>query len=177
MKTFALALFFASLLSFSVAEETTTELSALMKELKGSLVKVEGKSLKKFDDTSLSESKYIVLYFSAHWCPPCRTFTPKLVEFYNQYKPNNPEMEFIFVSRDRSDDAMKDYMIEASMPWPAIKLSQVERKKTVNSYAGNGIPCLVVLDPNGKVLFDTNKNGHYRGPQAPLLELENLLKK
>ena len=23
------------------------------------------------------------IYFSAHWCPPCRSFTPKLIESYN----------------------------------------------------------------------------------------------
>ncbi|KAI7997062.1 putative nucleoredoxin 1 [Camellia lanceoleosa] len=30
--------------------------------------------------------KTILIYFSAHWCPPCRAFLPKLVEVYQQIK-------------------------------------------------------------------------------------------
>mmetsp|Transcript_119915 Transcript_119915/g.274753 ORF Transcript_119915/g.274753 Transcript_119915/m.274753 type:complete len:81 (-) Transcript_119915:67-309(-) len=33
-------------------------------------------------DTSSLDGKTIGLYFSAHWCPPCRGFTPKLTESY-----------------------------------------------------------------------------------------------
>ncbi len=25
---------------------------------------------------------YVMLYFSAHWCPPCKRFTPVLSEWY-----------------------------------------------------------------------------------------------
>jgi len=28
----------------------------------------------------LGEKKNIVLYFSAHWCPPCKKFTPVLAD-------------------------------------------------------------------------------------------------
>jgi nucleoredoxin len=32
-------------------------------------------------------NKHVVgLYFSAHWCPPCRGFTPNLVAKYNELK-------------------------------------------------------------------------------------------
>ena len=26
----------------------------------------------------------VMLYFSAHWCPPCRAFTPQLADLYKQ---------------------------------------------------------------------------------------------
>ena len=32
---------------------------------------------------ALKDKKIICYYFSAHWCPPCRNFTPILQDFYN----------------------------------------------------------------------------------------------
>ena len=34
----------------------------------------------------LSELDAVGIYFSAHWCPPCRGFTPKLAESYLEMK-------------------------------------------------------------------------------------------
>lgn len=35
---------------------------------------------------ALKDKKIICYYFSAHWCPPCRNFTPILADFYNVSK-------------------------------------------------------------------------------------------
>ena len=32
------------------------------------------------------KGKAVGLYFSAHWCPPCRGFTPKLTQVYKSLK-------------------------------------------------------------------------------------------
>jgi thiol-disulfide isomerase/thioredoxin len=158
------------------SETASTSTSPILKQLGGNLVQLEGKSLKKKDDSTLSDIKYFVFYYSAHWCPPCRAFTPKLVEFYNTQKPLHPEFEVVFVSSDRSESAMKEYMTETKMPWSAVKFSQTERLKKIQSYAGPGIPCVVVVDSEGKVVADSFKGDQYLGPQKPLDDLLKLLK-
>ena len=149
----------------------------IAQQLAGSLVHLEQKNLKKFDDSTLSETKYFLFYYSAHWCPPCRAFTPKLVDFYNKTKPAHPEFEVVFVSSDRSDEDMKKYMQEIKMPWPAIKFNKIESLKKITAYAGPGIPCVVVVDAEGKVLADSFKGEQYLGPQKPVDDLLKLLNK
>ena len=48
--------------------------------------------------TALADVEAIGIYFSAHWCPPCRGFTPKLCEKYLQLKAAGKKVEMIFVS-------------------------------------------------------------------------------
>merc|ERR1711998_484877 len=52
--------------------------------------------------TDALQNKVFGLYFSAHWCPPCRGFTPKLAETYNTLKAAGKNFEIVFVSRCRS---------------------------------------------------------------------------
>src|SRR6266571_1608444 len=62
------------------------------------------------DAAKLAGVKYWAFYYSASWCPPCRAFTPVLVDFYRGFKPSHPEFELIFVNDDRNESAMLSYM-------------------------------------------------------------------
>ena len=42
-----------------------------------------------FDKTVKAE--YYGIYFSAHWCPPCRMFTPELADIYNEMNASATE--------------------------------------------------------------------------------------
>ena len=66
------------------------------------------------------------VYFSAHWCPPCRAFTPKLGQYYEEQKkgPNADKFEIVFVSCDRDDDSFKDYF--KTMPFLAVDFGAEE---------------------------------------------------
>ena len=72
------------------------------------------------------------IYFSAHWCPPCRGFTPTLAEFYNKLKAARPgELEIVFVSFDRDEEGFKDYY--GSMPWLSVDFANKELRVSITS--------------------------------------------
>lgn len=142
--------------------------------VKGDLVSWKEGGLAPFDDAVLGKKKLIALYFSAHWCSPCKKFTPQLVEFYNRVAPQHPEFEVVFVSNDRSPGEMEKYMHEAQMPWPAVDFGKVPGKAALKKYEGDAIPCLVVLDAEGKVISDTYVGKKYVGPEKVLTDLDAL---
>lgn len=94
--------------------------------------------------------KYVGLYFSAHWCPPCRGFTPKLAEYYNKVKETTDNFEIIFVSSDRSQGAFDEYYAEH--PWLALPFSERDLKATLSKkFKVQGIPTLVLINPAGEM--------------------------
>jgi len=146
--------------------------NALRELVKGDLVSLRNGALGHFDDEELEKKKLIALYFSAHWCAPCRKFTPELVEYYNRVATQHPEFEIVFVSFDKSQFAMETYMREANMPWPAIDFQKLKGKDAIRKYAGDGIPCLVLVDATGKVISSTYAGAQYLGPAKVLGDLD-----
>jgi nucleoredoxin len=139
---------------------------------KGNLVRLQNGNLVSCYDEELAPKQIYGLYFSAHWCPPCRKFTPQLVAYYNQIAHDHPEFEIIFVSADKSAEDMATYMRESSMPWPAIEYGKLANVPTLQKYVGRGIPDLVVVDASGKVLADSFVGGKYVGPGRVLADLD-----
>ncbi|XP_037018689.2 nucleoredoxin isoform X3 [Artibeus jamaicensis] len=113
----------------------------------GPLLRNNGQSL----ESSSLEGSHVGVYFSAHWCPPCRSLTRVLVESYRKIKEAGQKFEIIFVSADRSEDSFKQYFSE--MPWLAVPYTDEARRSRLNRLYGiQGIPTLIVLDPQGEVI-------------------------
>ncbi|KAK3090271.1 hypothetical protein FSP39_010544 [Pinctada imbricata] len=101
------------------------------------------------------------VYFSAHWCPPCRGFTPQLAEFYKAVNQDKKRFEVVFASSDRDEESFKEYFKE--MPWLAIPFSENETKqKAATKYGIRGIPTLIILKKNGEMLSNEGR-GHVAG--------------
>jgi len=112
---------------------------------------MEGAVLKKesatVDIKSAFEGKAAVgLYFSAHWCPPCRGFTPKLAEWYKK-DLQSKGLEIVFVSSDKDEAMFKDYYAE--QPWLALDYSDRSTKNQLSKVCKvRGIPSFVIIDPS-----------------------------
>jgi nucleoredoxin len=98
----------------------------------------------------LKDKKVVGVYFSAHWCPPCRQFTPELSTMYEDMIEMHPDFELIFVSSDQDVEHFKDYYDE--MPFKALPFEDRDTKrKLATLYDVCGIPTLVFLNQNGHV--------------------------
>lgn len=99
-------------------------------------------------DSSSLDNKYLMLYFSAHWCPPCKAFTPKLSDAYQKMKQEQGEdaFELVFVSSDRDVEGFNEYF--GTMPFGALPYEEREAKHLLgNRFGIRGIPALLVLGP------------------------------
>jgi len=98
---------------------------------------------------ALSGKGAVALYFSAHWCPPCRGFTPQLAEWYRK-DLQAKGLEVVFVSSDRDEASFKEYFAE--QPWLALPFAERGAKEKLSKmFKVRGIPSLVILDSDGKV--------------------------
>jgi len=107
--------------------------SKFIEMLDGKLVALTGKRVGKYE--MAEEPEYYAFYFSAHWYPPCRSFTPKLVSVYIEQPGKKRQFEIIFVSNDNDENQMEEYIKSDSMPWPAIAYRSVPRMKEILKYA------------------------------------------
>jgi len=113
--------------------------------------------------------KTLGLYFSAHWCPPCRGFTPQLAAWYAGIKAElGDKFEIIFCSGDRDEAGMKSYYKEqcdAGGDWLCLPFANKDSLDGI--FKVQGIPSFIIVGPDGKVI---NESGRGLVPSATAAE-------
>lgn len=132
----------------------------------GTLLDSDGKEVSK----DVITGKTVGIYFSAHWCPPCRSFTPNLVKFRDK---NKKSFEVVFVSSDRSSKAQMDYMKEAGMKWYTLPHRSESANALAKKFAVRGIPSLVIVSKDGKTITKNGRGDVSGNPKGALKSWQN----
>lgn len=120
---------------------------------------------------AIGDAEYIGIYFSAHWCGPCRRFTPQLASAYKQLRDSGKKFEVVFVSADRDEASWRSYFDE--MPWLAVPYEDRGKLQTLSrKYSIQGYPSLIVVDANGNTVNgdavgDVARGGVKKFPWVP----------
>jgi thiol-disulfide isomerase/thioredoxin len=145
--------------------------------LRGRLQIMREGRMVEFDPGTQPEPELYLVYFGAQWCPPCRQFSPKLVEAYQRLKALAPgRFELVFASSDNSHSEQVSYVREVGMPWPVLEYSARGSVNAIERWEGPGIPDLLVLTRDGEPILNSYHGKEYVGPQSVLDDLEPLLR-
>ena len=106
----------------------------------------------KFD---ANEAPFFGLYFSAHWCGPCNSFTPKLINFYKTANKEKKQIEIIFISSDRTEPDFNGYY--ETMPWISMPFGDEAIKTIKETFDIRGIPTFLVFNKEGKLIDDSGR--------------------
>lgn len=104
--------------------------------------------------------EFILLYASAHWCGPCRNFTPRLGQWYQQQGHGGATVEVVFVSADHDANGFQEYYYN-NMPskWLAVDFEDDGREELLGRMRVRGIPQLTVVHGRTGMIVEQNAVG------------------
>lgn len=95
---------------------------------------------------STLDEKYLMVYFSALWCPAGKAFTPVLVDAYKELKTKRDDFEILFLSSDEDEVSFDAHYKD--MPWLAVPYGHRDVPQGMSQlFDVDGLPRLVMLGP------------------------------
>jgi thiol-disulfide isomerase/thioredoxin len=92
--------------------------------------------------------RMLLLEFWSTHCTPCRADAPLMVAFYKE--TSREKLAFLGVSEDESEDALRAFLKEFSIPWPQIR--EPWEGAIHRLYRVRGMPTYYLLGPKGEIL-------------------------
>ncbi|MDB4297148.1 TlpA family protein disulfide reductase [Flavobacteriaceae bacterium] len=119
--------------------------------------------------TSLDDLKgnYVYIDIWATWCPPCKAEIPFLKKLEEEYKHKN--IKFVSISIDNPREIDKWHKMINDRRMGGVQLFANNDLRFTEAYQVTGIPRFILLDTEGKIIFDV-------APRPSSGEMENIFK-
>lgn len=102
----------------------------------------------------VGKGNYVLVDMWASWCGPCKREIPNLANVYNLYKDKGLTVLGIYVWDELEN--LAPAMEKEGIVWPQI----IDSNETATKlYGVKGIPCIMLIGPDGKILDRTNLRG------------------
>jgi nucleoredoxin len=143
--------------AYAAGAPPPTSASPGLRELLGaSLVNRAGKTVSTAE--ALAGKDFVFVYCSAHWCPPCRAFTPALTAWMNK-NGSGKKVGFVFASSDRDEQAFKGYFAEMAADGLALPFGDERIEAIGRKFEVKGIPTLLLFSIDGKLVTNDGRGG------------------
>lgn len=141
-----------------MADYKSSDLYSILAGQGTCILKDKKKKEVKVTDAAQLQGKVVALYQSASWCPPCRSYTPRLSALYKALRADGKDFEVVWVSGDRDLRGFKSYY--KKMPWTAVpfELAQSEVAQRCNKALGSSMPNVTLFNGEGKLYCPNARN-------------------
>jgi len=101
----------------------------------------------------------ILFYFAAHWCPPCRSFTPLLADIYAELTTEEEPLEVVFVSGDASPEELLAHTRDGGHGhWLCVQHGALLAAELKKRYSVRGLPTVIVTDRQGHLISKSGRS-------------------
>jgi nucleoredoxin len=106
-------------------------------------------------ENSILKAKFLALFFTGSWCPPCQLLSQDLITLYNEANNKEKNFEIIQISNEKNEKDFKDSI--ADKPWLFIPYNDPLIMSLVTDYKISYLPVLIIINKERIVLTDNGR--------------------